>query len=280
MDQLERAVDAARKRIAQDFNDQIYQEEEENLHPQAIRRAREKALLHYIESGDVAKVRALSEQSSPFQIRTSRDGEDPDLLETGGEEVQVGTLSEDRLRQAIYLCISGITLLTRAAIDGGLPEHIAFALSDCYIREITTQRDPAVIECLMGDCMTGFTERVSRYRHGNCSVLIRDSCEYIQRHLHDPLSLRDLAGAMHVSAGHLSDLFEKELGVRPTAYIRQQKLSYAAMLLENTRLSVYHISELLAFPSASAFIRYFRIQYGATPAAWRNTRAGGGMLPE
>lgn len=286
MDTQERAVEAAKKRIFQDLKEQIYMEEEENPSPMATRRAREKALLHYIQAGDVAKIRAMAENqpahSSAFQLRTPR--EDPKsasgIDDAGGEAVQVGTLSEDRLRQAIYLCISGITLFTRAAIDGGVPEHLAFSTSDCFIREITNQKDEDVIESLMNLCMITFTEDVFRFRHGNCSFLTRDCCEYIQRHLHDPLSLKDLAGAMHRSPGYLSSLFVKELGIRPTAYIRKQKLGYAAMLLENTRLSVYHISELLAFPSASAFIRYFREEYGCTPALWRDRMAGSGILPE
>ena len=224
----------------------------------------------------------LTEHNAAFQFRTP--GEAPKgaagMDDAGGEAVQVGTLSEDRLRQAIYLCISGITLITRAAIDGGVPEHLAFAISDCFIREITTQKDEAVIESLMSLCTITFTENVFRFRHGDCSFITRDCCEYIQRHLHDPLTVNDLAKAMHRSPGYLSSLFVKELGIRPTAYIRKQKLEYAAMLLENTRLSVYHISELLSFPSASAFIRYFKEEYGCTPALWRDKMAGSGALPE
>ncbi len=125
MNSTERAVEAAKKRIFQDLKDQVYIEEEENIHPKATRRAREKALLHYIQSGDVAKIRAMTENqtehNAAFQFRTP--GEAPKgaagMDDAGGEAVQVGTLSEDRLRQAIYLCISGITLITRAAIDGG-----------------------------------------------------------------------------------------------------------------------------------------------------------------
>ena len=286
MNSIERAVEAAKKRIFQDLKDQVYIEEEENIHPKATRRAREKALLHYIQSGDVAKIRAMTENqtehNAAFQFRTP--GEAPKgaagMDDAGGEAVQVGTLSEDRLRQAIYLCISGITLITRAAIDGGVPEHLAFAISDCFIREITTQKDEAVIESLMSLCTITFTENVFRFRHGDCSFITRDCCEYIQRHLHDPLTVNDLAKAMHRSPGYLSSLFVKELGIRPTAYIRKQKLEYAAMLLENTRLSVYHISELLSFPSASAFIRYFKEEYGCTPALWRDKMAGSGALPE
>lgn len=104
-------------------------------------------------------------------------------------------------------------------------------------------------------------------------MLIRKCCEYINRHLHDEITLKILAGITGRSANYISDLFYKELGIRPTEYIRKTKLGYACHVLEIANLSVSAISDLLAFPSASSFISYFKAEYGVTPLQYKKGRA-------
>ena len=45
-----------------------------------------------------------------------------------------GILSRNELRNSKNMFIAGITLFTRAAIEGGVPEETAYALSDGYIQ--------------------------------------------------------------------------------------------------------------------------------------------------
>ena len=47
---------------------------------------------------------------------------------------KAGTLSKNPLRQAQILMISFITQITRAAMDAGVPENLAYAMSDSYIQ--------------------------------------------------------------------------------------------------------------------------------------------------
>ena len=53
------------------------------------------------------------------------------LMEHTGK---AGTLSKNPLRQAQILMISFITQITRAAMDAGVPENLAYAMSDSYIQ--------------------------------------------------------------------------------------------------------------------------------------------------
>ena len=72
------------------------------------------------------------------------------------------------------------------------------------------------------------------------------------------------------SAGYISKIFQDEMGMRPIAYIRKEKLDYAIHALELTDFSVSAISDLLSFPSTSAFIKYFKEEYGCTPLEYKN----------
>ena len=47
---------------------------------------------------------------------------------------QAGKLSTNPLRQEQIIFISFITQITRAAMDGGVPEDLAYAMSDSYIQ--------------------------------------------------------------------------------------------------------------------------------------------------
>lgn len=81
--------------------------------------------------------------------------------------------------------------------------------------------------------------------------------------------MAELGRVCALSPNYVSDLFEKELGMRPTNYIRREKMKYAAYLLKNSTTPIADIAELLAFPSASAFAAQFRSIYGITPYYYR-----------
>lgn len=85
------------------------------------RRQIEKAVLEYIALGNVT----LAEQ---FIRTSSKDG----LL-----TIDVGNLSENELMQARFTIVSAITLFCRTAIDNGLPETLAYSISDVYIQYLS-----------------------------------------------------------------------------------------------------------------------------------------------
>ena len=49
--------------------------------------------------------------------------------------IQIGTMSKDMINQQRYLCIVIIAIICRAIIDYGVPENIAFSLSDSFIQQ-------------------------------------------------------------------------------------------------------------------------------------------------
>jgi transcriptional regulator GlxA family with amidase domain len=184
----------------------------------------------------------------------------------------VGYLSDSPLRQARYLFVSAITIYTRAAMDGGVPEEIAYNISDSYIQAADQLTDPDEITLLSVHAMREFTQEVADCNYRSCSPAVRTCCAYIQAHLHDPITLQDLADACRRSRNYVSDLFEKELHQRPMQYIRTQKLQAACNLLETTDLPVADIATTLAFPSHSSFSRYFAAHYGMTPLTYRRRK--------
>lgn len=214
------------------------------------RRAAEIATLYRIFLGEADQVAALYE------------GEE-------GEEITIGDLSDNSVKEALYLAISGITLYTRAAIDGGLPENIAYTMSDSYIRKADGLGDPRQIIGLMQSASVDFAAAVREWGLGNAGPVTRAVRAYVDSHMHEKITMDDLAKATGRAKNYVSDIFAAETGLRPSVYIRLHRLYQAAYELKYTDKPVAEIAATFAFPSHSAFSGAFRETFGCTPLSFR-----------
>lgn len=81
----------------------------------------------------------------------------------------------------------------------------------------------------------------------------------------------EMARALQVSLGHLTRLFQTEMGVGPYAWIRRQKVMAACRLLKETSLSVKEIAAQAGFEAPGHLNRSFRQMLHTTPAEFRRT---------
>lgn len=200
----------------------------------------------------------------------------PQLLENylnrdfpSGQPVTIGVLSEDPLQQAKYMFVSGVTLATRSAMDSGLPEDTARAISDAYIRYVDQITDPERIGGMFLHACKTFCSFVGAFRLSGMQPELRRCCEYMSTHLHASVTMEDLCRATGLSAYRINTLFRQELDTSPIQYFLTQKVVYGKRLLETTDMPVSQISEMLAFPSHSSFTQRFHKTYGMTPQEYR-----------
>ncbi len=99
--------------------------------------------------------------------------------------------------------------------------------------------------------------------------LVSDALEFIRRECLTPISLKDVAAAVHKSAAHLTTTLKAETGYTVGEWIRAGRLSEAANRLAHTDDSVEEIAVGVGWKDATHLIRQFRRAYGVTPAAWR-----------
>jgi len=95
------------------------------------------------------------------------------------------------------------------------------------------------------------------------------ACDLIQRRMHHPLSLADLARAAGLSVSQFSFNFRRAHGMSPMAYLRRQRLQRAARLLENHTLSIKEIAAQAGYPDPLHFSREFRRVIGHPPTRHR-----------
>ena len=100
------------------------------------------------------------------------------------------------------------------------------------------------------------------------SAVIR-ACGYIDRHLYEKISVKELADKLKISSGYLVKLFKKERKQTITDYIIKRKIDTAKILLTATDKTIEEIALLLSFNSQSHFGRVFLAQTGISPARFR-----------
>lgn len=211
----------------------------------------EQTLLNYVKNGDYD---SLKEELKKFNKN----------------DMSVGRMSNNPLRQAQYMLVSGITLITRAAILGGLSENEAYNLSDIYVQRADKCREEREVISLFVVAILDFTRRVKVVKTRQVfSYSVIKSMSYILDHLHFKITLNELAQECGITPQYLSSLFKKDTGITITQYIIHEKLRAAAQLLEGSEYSIQEIASYLAFSNESSFCVHFKREFNITPGGYR-----------
>lgn len=186
----------------------------------------------------------------------------------GGEGF--GVLSTDKLRNLKYHLVITVSFITRFCVEGGMERETAYNLSDLYIRLTDNAQSAEEINDIHSELITDFTSRMARLNKsvGYCYQVIK-CMEYIYDHLHEKLSVNEIADALGLSMQYLSKLFHSETGLTLNRYITKKKIEAACRMLRYSDYEAVDIGNVLAFSSHSHFIQKFKQETGLTPKQYR-----------
>lgn len=199
---------------------------------------------------------------------------DIEALKASIDEVysgEVGRVASDPLRNTKNIAIYVISSAARCAIEGGLQPEMAFAMSDTYIRYIEDElTDPLKVEHVAREAEFDYTREVSSINNnGTVNPLMLQVKDYVFRHIHDNILIRDIAKYIGVSPNYLSEQFSQSEGITLKQYILDEKIKSSEYMLKYTDYSLQEISSFCAFSSQSRFSAYFQRKNGITPAKYR-----------
>lgn len=190
---------------------------------------------------------------------------------------EVGLLADQPLRNAKNRAIVVVTLASRAAMRGGVVPEAAYSLSDSYIQKIEKCRDIPAVFHLFYAAEYEYARMVKELNEQKEGILVKDKnphinkCkDYIFSHLHGKLSVQDIADALGLNAGYLSELFHACEKITLTEYIRREKINLTKNLLIYSRYSYSEISTYLGFSSQSHLGKYFKAATGMTMRQYRS----------
>ena len=98
---------------------------------------------------------------------------------------------------------------------------------------------------------------------------IRRAVAFIEDNLAQELTLDDCARTACYSPFYFHRLFHLTVGMTVADYIRQRRLTTAAVAIVETSRSIKEIAFACGFNSQEAFIRAFRNAHGITPGEYR-----------
>ncbi|MEW5979948.1 MAG: helix-turn-helix domain-containing protein [Acidobacteriota bacterium] len=123
----------------------------------------------------------------------------------------------------------------------------------CYQEWLSTQtKDPSRISTAAEDVV-----RVIR--------------QYIDKHFHEQLSLKQLSDRSGYSPCYLSSVFSKTHGQGLSTYITQRRIERAQELLKSSNLKVIEICYGVGFRDVAHFNRTFKVFTGVPPSQYRRS---------
>ena len=182
-----------------------------------------------------------------------------------------GQLSDDPVRNVIYHLVVGVAVIARMCVDAGMDLNVAYTLSDIYIKRGDKCRTVDEVLDIMEEFQLDFARRMKEIRKGSAvSLHVKRCTDYIYEHLHENVTLEQLAKREKLNPSYLSKLFSKELGVGIKDYIIGAKINTAKNILRYSEFSILDISISLGYSSQSAFTAAFRKLTGMTPKKYRD----------
>ncbi|WP_156025381.1 response regulator transcription factor [Thermogemmatispora carboxidivorans] len=103
-------------------------------------------------------------------------------------------------------------------------------------------------------------------------LIIEQIRRWIHDHLHEEITLLDLAHRFHYSVGYLSLLFKKESGKGFQEYLVACRMQRARSLLQDPALRIADIAQQVGYSNPKAFSMAFHKAFGLSPTDFREIR--------
>lgn len=214
----------------------------------------------------------LFEQKLLDLVREGRPEELKELSSIKKEEEAASILSKSSyIRSLKNHIIALTTLVSRASIEGGLQEELAYSLHDRYILQLEELNRLDDVKRLGRTVAFNFAKKVKEVKDERYSQTITACKAYIDKHIYQEFNHDDVANHVDLSPKYLSVLFKQEVGISVSDYIQQAKIHEAKRLLAYSKTPLSEIASLLHFNDQSYFSRVFKKWVRLTPKKYRET---------
>ncbi len=116
----------------------------------------------------------------------------------------------------------------------------------------------------------GFLEEYKHPPSLPVSEPLKSLVDYIEEHLSQPITVRQLAEHAYLSERQVQRLFCNVFGLSPKKFITKARIHKAASLIAETELSLSQIALEVGLSDQSSLTFYFRRELGMTPNKFRH----------
>lgn len=155
--------------------------------------------------------------------------------------------------------------LTPTGVNPELRE--LFRRCDAAVREYTHYRD-ALARSIYHQIWIMLSEQwVTRPASPHLSRRLQQMLDWLQEHLAETVSRKDLAREFALAPEYVNALFKAEIGISPTQYIHRERVMWAHRLLVDDGFSVKEAAAEVGFSDPFYFSRVFKKVMGIPPSA-------------
>lgn len=101
---------------------------------------------------------------------------------------------------------------------------------------------------------------------------IESALEYIRLHYTEPISLTQVADAVHLNSAYLSHLFKQETGVNFSDYLLSSRMGKVKELILSSDKALNQVAAQAGFVDYRNFCKLFKRETGMRPAEFRNRK--------
>ncbi|QQE79279.1 helix-turn-helix transcriptional regulator [Alicyclobacillus sp. SO9] len=236
----------------------------------AVRKARAAALYAAKQATKLAHSDDMELSSSDKPITAAEE----DNLETAIASVQrtlaaVQTRESEALDNRKREVLDSLVQLLNNCREQGLPADDELLHNTSLFQSLLEVNSPQKLSLWIETSGFTFLERVAELVDQTRSAVIEKSIQYIVSHLHEELSLENIARHCSVSHYYLSHLFRKETGSTVTAFVRKARMERALWLLGDSGQTVANIAYQVGFQDPNYFSKTFRTYFGKSPSEFR-----------
>ncbi len=168
--------------------------------------------------------------------------------------------------RADVLYVEDGPVLTSAGLAAGIDLCLHIIRSDYGAAVANTVARLAVVAPIRPGGQAQFIERPLPPQIGTS---LGETRAWAQEHLHEPLTLADLAAHARTSIRTLTRRFHAEAGLSPLQWLLHQRIDRARELLETTDLPIEHVARQSGLGTAYTLRSHLLKRVGLTPTAYR-----------
>ncbi|TYP70676.1 two-component system response regulator YesN [Paenibacillus methanolicus] len=164
-----------------------------------------------------------------------------------------------------------LTAVLKAAKDADADLEGLFGGSGKIFAEIEKQGSIEATREWFGNLCVKLAQTISSSRQHSYRQLVQQAIDFTRANYADSnISVNQVCGHLHISAGYFSSVFKKETKLTFVAYLMNIRMEAAKELLRATDLKAFEIAERVGFSDPNYFSFCFKKQVGISPKEYRN----------
>lgn len=200
------------------------------------------SLLSFVLTGNsqtpvihLAENAELGIQHIPYKVESHimsciRDGKLDILMELHDESQRfsIDEMSKSALKQIEYTSVVSVSLMARAAIEGGVNPYHAYDMNDLYLQRISSAKTEECYQQLQLEASRDFISAVKKSQALKSQSVHSEKCkQYIVRHLNSHFTLDDIASSVGLNRTYLSGLFQHFESMTLKEYTHRERINAA-----------------------------------------------------